>query len=297
MRTCWPARFGSANPSGKFRLRPEARRGAMRRFPRLPGRRSWGPALCESRRCAWRKNGTKRFASVSIGIGWSAAWRASFSAYPATSAAAKEFPRPEVRGHRRDFMVIERCHVLADERDDVSLVSRPVPRLFPTVGVHSRRVWAPPLAAYVGGDLRRIHLRAFAKSCSVGAPPNDGECRLDTKCKACNSLPSGIIGHRDLFSESLNSRSVVFSCSHRGARWVRAYAAEGAYSWTELSAPDRRPHAAHRPRAALSGHAVSAYARTGPPTAFHPECPLSMYRASNPASRSFDAVVQPTWNP
>lgn len=64
---------------------------------------------------------------------------------------------------------------------------------------------------------------------------------MDTKCKACNSLPSGIIGHRDLFSESLNSRSVVFSCGHCGARWVRAYAAEGAYSWTELSAQTGTP--------------------------------------------------------
>jgi hypothetical protein len=64
---------------------------------------------------------------------------------------------------------------------------------------------------------------------------------LDTKCKACDSLPSGIIGHRDLFSESLNSRSVVFSCGHCGARWVRAYAAEGAYSWTELSAQTGAP--------------------------------------------------------
>ena len=57
---------------------------------------------------------------------------------------------------------------------------------------------------------------------------------MDTKCTACSTLPSGILGHRDLFSESLNARSVVFSCGHCGSRWVRAYAAEGAYAWSEL---------------------------------------------------------------
>ena len=57
---------------------------------------------------------------------------------------------------------------------------------------------------------------------------------MDAKCEACNVLPSGILGHRDLFSESLNARSVIFSCGHCGARWARAYAAEGAYAWTEL---------------------------------------------------------------
>src|SRR5438445_795930 len=35
----------------------------------------------------------------------------------------------------------------------------------------------------------------------------------------------------------------------------------------------------------------------GAPIAFHPECPLVIYFASNPASRSLIAVLQPTWNP
>ena len=35
----------------------------------------------------------------------------------------------------------------------------------------------------------------------------------------------------------------------------------------------------------------------GPPVAFHPEWPLFMYFASNPASRSLMAVLQPTWKP
>lgn len=37
--------------------------------------------------------------------------------------------------------------------------------------------------------------------------------------------------------------------------------------------------------------------RMGCPTAFHPEWPLFMYFASNPASFSLIAVLQPTWNP
>ena len=36
---------------------------------------------------------------------------------------------------------------------------------------------------------------------------------------------------------------------------------------------------------------------TGPPTAFHPECPSRMYLASYPASRSARVVRQPTWKP
>jgi hypothetical protein len=64
---------------------------------------------------------------------------------------------------------------------------------------------------------------------------------VDTKCKACDALPSGILGHRQLFSESLDSRSVVFSCGHCGSRWVRAYAAEGAYAWSELCAQTGAP--------------------------------------------------------
>ena len=35
----------------------------------------------------------------------------------------------------------------------------------------------------------------------------------------------------------------------------------------------------------------------GCPIAFQPECPLFMYLASNPASRSLIAVLQPTWKP
>jgi hypothetical protein len=58
---------------------------------------------------------------------------------------------------------------------------------------------------------------------------------LDTKCKACDTLPSGIVGHRELFSESIDARNVVFSCVHCGTRWTRTYAAEGAYAWNELS--------------------------------------------------------------
>jgi ABC-type sulfate/molybdate transport systems ATPase subunit len=37
--------------------------------------------------------------------------------------------------------------------------------------------------------------------------------------------------------------------------------------------------------------------RSGWPIAFQPECPLFMYLASNPASRSLIAVLQPTWKP
>src|SRR5205085_8748667 len=37
--------------------------------------------------------------------------------------------------------------------------------------------------------------------------------------------------------------------------------------------------------------------RSGAPIAFHAEWPPSMKRASNPASRSAMAVLQPTWKP
>jgi hypothetical protein len=37
-----------------------------------------------------------------------------------------------------------------------------------------------------------------------------------------------------------------------------------------------------------------AFALIGWPIAFQPECPLFMYFASNPASRSLIAVLQPT---
>src|SRR6267142_5191262 len=39
------------------------------------------------------------------------------------------------------------------------------------------------------------------------------------------------------------------------------------------------------------------YSFIGPPIAFHAEWPPFMYFASNPASRSAIAVLQPTWNP
>ena len=44
----------------------------------------------------------------------------------------------------------------------------------------------------------------------------------------------------------------------------------------------------------LAHVAAHALILIGAPTAFQPECPLFMYFASNPASRSLIAVLQPT---
>lgn len=54
-------------------------------------------------------------------------------------------------------------------------------------------------------------------------------------CGTCNSTPKGIDGHPDLHAQShpVEGRKgrYLFRCASCGARWSRAYAGGGEFSW------------------------------------------------------------------
>jgi hypothetical protein len=58
------------------------------------------------------------------------------------------------------------------------------------------------------------------------------------KCAPCLKGPSGIEGHDDLFTHTMNARQMQFRCRSCGTFWVRQYSGAGSFAWT----PPRGEH-------------------------------------------------------
>ena len=52
-------------------------------------------------------------------------------------------------------------------------------------------------------------------------------------CAPCNAGPSGIEGHGELFTYSMDARQMQFRCQACGNFWVRRYSGAGAFEWTK----------------------------------------------------------------
>lgn len=56
------------------------------------------------------------------------------------------------------------------------------------------------------------------------------------KCRPCQDGPSGIEGHDDLFTRTMDGRHMQFVCRGCGAVWARYYNAPQSFQWKSLPA-------------------------------------------------------------
>lgn len=54
------------------------------------------------------------------------------------------------------------------------------------------------------------------------------------KCGACQDVPSGIVGHENLFARTMDGRRMQFTCRACGALWVRHYTGTESFDWEAL---------------------------------------------------------------
>jgi hypothetical protein len=55
-------------------------------------------------------------------------------------------------------------------------------------------------------------------------------------CAACSRGPSGLLGHEDLFSQSMDASQLQFKCRACGHTWARLYKGVGTIEWAEARA-------------------------------------------------------------